>query len=291
MRSVRGRALWLATGAIAILAAAQWLRTPSVPYVVASIVATALTLVAALRFDGRKKWAAVFIIAMGAFSIASAIAQRSIARVDNAWDAYRADIEFGAADQLERALLSTSASLSQAARRALDAPAEERAAFEKLGGLVDSWSGERGVVLYRAGRPVAWAGTTRVSTDDLTAPLGASFTPFYLTLYATATRGDARAVATALVHADPPTDRLARPLDAAVARRSGVRGYEYERASAAPGGYTMFASRTDTLFGARPAAITASEARLRAVELATRRGAVLLGVAVSAWASPLRTLR
>ena len=291
MDSVRGRALWLATGAIAILAAAQWLRTPSVPYVVASIVATALTLVAALRFDGRKKWAAGFIVAMGAFSIASAIAQRSIARVDTAWDAYRADIEFGAADQLERALLATSASLSQAARRALDAPVEEAAAFDKLAGLVDSRSGERGVVLYRAGRPVAWAGTTRVSTDDLTAPLGASFTPFYLTLYATATRGDARAVATALVHADPPTDRLARPLDAAVARRSGVRRYEYARASAAPGGYTMFASRTDTLFGARPAAITASEARLRAVELATRRGAVLLGVAlafllVGSWARP-----
>jgi signal transduction histidine kinase len=291
MRSVRGRALWLATGAIAILAAAQWLRTPSVPYLVASIVATAVTLVAALRFGGRKKWAAGFIGAMSVFAVAAAIAQRSIARIDSAWDAYRADIEFGAAEHLESELLATSTSLSQAARAALDAPADEHAAFENLAGLLDNRSGERGVVLYRAGRPVAWAGTTRLGTDGLVAPLGAAFTPFYLTLYATATRGDARAVATALVHADPPTDRLARALDAAVARRSGVRGYEYEHAREAPAGYTMFASRTDTLFGARPSPIAPSEARLRAVEQATRRGAVLLGVAlafllIGSWARP-----
>jgi len=228
---------------------------------------------------------------MAAFVAAAAIAQRSIGRIDRSWDAYRADIEFGAADRLERALLSTASNLGDAAAAALAAPAEPDGAFATLSRIVGRGDGERGLVLYRNGQPIAWAGMSRISADTLNARLGATFTPFYLTLYATATRGDLRAVATALVHADPPADRLAKPLDADVARTAGVRGYEYEPADATASGFTMFASRTDTLFGARPSAITPSEARLRAVEGATRRGAVLLAVAVAflligAWARP-----
>src|SRR5689334_14949282 len=98
LRSVWTRALWLATGAIAVLAAAQWLRAPSVPYLVASTVATAITLAAALRFGAQRRWAIAFIAAMVAFVIAAAIAQRSVARIDQSWDAYRAEIEFGAAE-------------------------------------------------------------------------------------------------------------------------------------------------------------------------------------------------
>ena len=289
MRAV-WRALWLITGAIAVLAAAQWLRTPSVPYLVAFVVATALSLGAAVQYAVGRRWAFGFVAAMTAFGIAAAIAQRSVARIDREWDAYRTEIEFGAAARLERSLLSASAELSAAARRALDAPADRTSAFDALAPLA-AGEGERGVVLFRGGRPEAWAGTTRIVVDGLTAPFGAVFTPFYLTLYATAERGNARAVATALVHADPPTDRIAQPLDAGVALEAGVRGYEYTPASGAPAGFTMFASRTDTLFGARPAPVTPSEARLRAVETATRRGSVLLALAVAflligSWSRP-----
>jgi two-component system, NtrC family, nitrogen regulation sensor histidine kinase NtrY len=284
------RAVWLVTGAVAVLAAAQWLRMPSVPYLVGSTVATAITLGAALRYRAQRRWAAGFTATMTAFTVAAAIAQRSVARIDREWDAYRTDVEFGAAARLERALLGTAAELREVAQRALDAPVDPGAAFESLEPLAKG-PGERGVVLFRAGRPAAWAGTVRIMADGLTEQLGAVFTPFYLTLYASAQRDGVRAVATALVHADPPTDRLARPLDAIVARQAGVRGYEYQPAADAPSGFTMFASRTDTLFGARPAPITPSEARLRSVEQATRRGAVLLSVAVAflligSWARP-----
>ena len=265
MRSV-WRALWLSTGAVAVLAAAQWLRTPSVPYLVASIVATAVTLGVGLRFSAHRRWAIGFVATMTAFVVAAAIAQSSIGRIDREWDAYRADIEFGAADRLENALRSTASNLGDAAAAALLAPAELDGAFAALSRIVRRGDGERGLVLYRNGQPIAWAGMSRINADTLTARLGTTFTPFYLTLYATATRGDLRAVATALVHADPPADRLAKRLDAAVARAAGVRGYEYEPADGAASGFTMFASRTDTLFGARPSPITPSEARLRAVE-------------------------
>ena len=227
---------------------------------------------------------------MAAFVVASAVAQRSIARIDNEWDGYRTDVEFGAAARLERAMLATAAELTAAAERALDAPRRPADAFAALTPLTTG-IGERGVVLLRNGRPTAWAGTTRIVVDGLRARLGVSFSPFYLTLYATAERGDMRAVATALVHADPPSDRLTRPLDAMIAREAGVRGYEYQTAADAPSGFTMFASRSDTLFGARPAPVTPSEARLRAVEQAARRGTIILAVAVvflliGAWSRP-----
>jgi hypothetical protein len=92
LRSVWVRALWLSTGAVAVIAAAQWLRTPSVPYLVASIVATAITLLLAFRLAPRRRWAAGFVAAMSAFAIAAAIAQSSSARIDRAWVAYRAEI-------------------------------------------------------------------------------------------------------------------------------------------------------------------------------------------------------
>ena len=290
MRSVWGRVLWLVAGAVSVLTAAQWLRTPSVPYLAACVVATAAAAAIAFASGARRRWVAGFIVAMGAFTVAAAVAQRSIARIDREWDAYRTDIELGAAARLERAMLSTASELTAAAQRALDAPAADSAAFNAVAGLA-AGPGERGIVLFRGGKPAAWAGTTRIVVDALTDRLGASFTPFYLTLYATAQRGDTRAVATALIHADPPTDRLARPLDAVIAREAGVRGYEYAIRPDAPGGFMTFASRADTLFGARPAAITPSEARLRAVEQATRRGAIILAVAIgflliAAWSRP-----
>src|SRR5690349_15203371 len=88
LRSVRGRAIWLVTGAVAILAAAEWLRAPSVPYLVTSAVATALTLAAAVRFGPRSRWTAGFIVTMVVFAIAAAMAQRSIARIDQSWNTY-----------------------------------------------------------------------------------------------------------------------------------------------------------------------------------------------------------
>ena len=151
MRSVGGRTLWLLTGALAVLAAAQWLRTPSVPYLVASSVATAATVGAALAFRTRRRWVAGFAVAMTAFAVASAVAQRSVARIDREWDAYRADIEFGAAERLERAMLSTATELTAAANRALDVPADT-AAFEALEPLVRG-AGERGIVVFGADAP------------------------------------------------------------------------------------------------------------------------------------------
>jgi signal transduction histidine kinase len=292
VRSAWNRAAWLLTGGLAVVAAALWLRTPSVPYLVVCAAATAITLAVGFGVGAPRRWLVAFAAGMAAFVASAAVAERSAARIEQEWDAYRAEVEAGAAARLQGALVATAADLSAAATRALEAPDDPAGAFEFLERSANG-AGERGVVLYRHGRPFAWAGQMRVSPDTLSGRLGASFTAFYLTLHATAERGDSRAVATALVHADPPADRLTRPLDARVARAAGVRGYDYQLAvdSGPAPGLTMLSSGTDTLFGFRPSPITPSEARLRAVEEATRRGAVVLAIAVAlllvgAWSRP-----
>ena len=292
MRSAWNRALWLLTGGLAVVAAALWLRTPSVPYLVVCAAATAITLAVGFGVDAPRRWLVAFATAMAAFVASAAVAERSAARIEQEWDSYRTEVEAGAAARLQGALLAAAADLSTAATRALDAPENPADAFEYLDRSANG-AGERGIVLYRRGRPLAWGGRMRVSPDTLSGRLGASFTSFYLTLHATAERGESRAVATALVHADPPADRLTQPLDARVARAAGVRGYDYQFAvdSARAPGFTMFSSGADTLLAFRPSPITPSEARLRAVEDATRRGAVLLAIAValllvSGWSRP-----
>ena len=231
---------------------------------------------------------------MVAFAVAAAIAQRSIARIDRSWDAYRAEIEFGRGGQARaRAARVGRESRRRRARGRWTRPPTPTDAFDALGALVERWRGRaRGrVVSERSAVRLGW-NRRALNPDTLEARLGAVFTPFYLTLYATAYSrrcacGGHRARFTRT--RQPIVSR--KPLDAAVARASGVRGYEYQPAAEAPSGFTMFASRTDTLFGARPSPITPSEARLRAVEQATRRGAVLLAVAlafllIGAWARP-----
>src|SRR5262245_9036047 len=67
--SVWGRALWLVAGALAVLTAAQWLRTPSVPYLVICIVATAASIAVAVPFGARRRWVAGFVATMTAFVV------------------------------------------------------------------------------------------------------------------------------------------------------------------------------------------------------------------------------
>src|SRR5687768_11991653 len=67
LRSVWGRAMWLVAGGIAVLSAALWLRTPSVPYLAACAVATAASLAVALASGTRRRWVAGYVFAMAAF--------------------------------------------------------------------------------------------------------------------------------------------------------------------------------------------------------------------------------
>ena len=91
---------------VAVLAAAQWLRTPSVPYLVGSIVATALTLGAGAALRRASAWAIGVRRGDGGVRrwpppSRSARSRGSIATGTR----IAPEIEFGAAARLERALL------------------------------------------------------------------------------------------------------------------------------------------------------------------------------------------
>jgi two-component system nitrogen regulation sensor histidine kinase NtrY len=276
--------------ALAVLAGAGWLRTPAEPYLVVCALATGASMLLALRAGDRRWTPLTVLVVMLGFSALAFGAQRGLSRVDRDWNDYRATLEFTSADALQRELLTEARALQAAAARALEVAGDTLGSFDAVNALVRGQA-ERGVVVYHAGRPIAWAGKVRVPTRQLEAPLGAIFSSFYLTLYATATRGTDRAVATALVHAEPPADRISRPLDVHVATETGVRGFQYGSPADAQPGFMLFASRRDTLFAARPAPVTQGEERLRLLERAQVRGGALLAAAVltmlvAAWRRP-----
>src|SRR5204863_2692601 len=122
----------------------------------------------------------------------------------------------------------------------------------------------------------AWAGQPHVPTDSLVRPVGVSGTAFYLALFATATSGTQRAVATRLLYAIPPADRLAPSLATDVAARAGVAGFEFVPVSdsaAMIGGHVVRVGG-GALFVARPLLLTQGEVQLRVLE----RGRLLVGL-------------
>ncbi len=263
---------WSAAAAIAVLLAARWLRAPDLPYLVATVCATVATLaLAAPRRGPGTSAARAASVLLTAFALAGMAGQYALWRIDQFWPAVSQDVVARAQGTAQQALGRLSASLTRTATRALDAPSDPPAAFDAvrrvLGQAVDP---ERGIVLYRNGGPVAWAGTIRTPPSD--APgLSVTWSDFYVTLQAAVTRGASRAVATVLLHADPPADRLSMALDEVITRRTGVSGLAFNRA----GG--------DTLVTVEPIAPRVDVARPAAIERARRRGVALLALAVIAF--------
>ena len=222
--------LWWSTAlAIALLAAAGWLRVARLEYLVAAWIATLASVPLAWRTRGReRKWRLAATLFSLVTSVLMSAAHARVSAASRDWPAFESQLVRNAAARLDAQLTQAAEEVSDAARAALEAPASQGAAFEYLRGNANG-SGERAVVLYENGAPLAWAGVTRIATDTLHAPLGATMTPFYATLHAVAQRGTRRAVATVLVHAEPPASAFARPLDASASRTPGVLGFSFAR--------------------------------------------------------------
>jgi len=285
---------WGAAATVAALAGALWLREPGVLYLAVCAAATAAALLLARLHPvrARRLWATPCAAMAAVFCVAVAPTQWTLTRIDRAWDAYAADVQARSTARLGAALTDAARALTRRAERALDAPVEPRPAFRWLAPLVRDGRQEA-VVLYRAGVPAAWAGLLRIVPDSGARPYAASSNGFYVTLQATARRGTQRAVATEVVHAEPPADHLVSALDARIARRSGVRGFDIMPPSAAaeggaPGAARLVFSPGGTpLFVAAPRALERGEARLRAVEDGRTRGAPLLALALAFFGATL----
>jgi two-component system nitrogen regulation sensor histidine kinase NtrY len=276
--------LWTAVAGAALVTGAWWLRSPSVRYLVASIAATGLATVVALRLPRpARRWAVGAVGTLLLFGAVAFVAQCDLDRIERDWPRYRATLVSRGEAALSDEVGVAAAALRDLAARALVAPAEPRRAFDVLAGAVGRHA-ERGVVLYRAGRPVAWAGRIQLSPDSLSAALGAQEGAFYVTLYAVAERGDARAVATAVISADPPADRLIPAVANRIARRIGLHAIEVSVPDAGHGDAgdwgVAYAPAGDTVLLARAVPPGREEARLLALERVRLVGLVLAALGV-----------
>ncbi len=274
---------WSLTTTVALLSASWWLHAPRVEYLVACTTATAMALACTPWLRGnQRRWA----IACGALLVGSIVvglqAQARLHAIQTDWNALRAELEATGLAKLRGELESTAQDLSETARRALGAAGSREASFRALAGLTRGES-ERGVAIQRGDSIAAWAGRMRNSPDSLRAPVGVVASPFFLSLYATAQRGNERGIASALVYAAAPADRLSNPLAARVASEAGLSGFAFAPPSdstPAPDALRFSVGR-QPLFDVRPIPLEQDELALRVAQKARLEVGILLALGLS----------
>lgn len=219
--------------ALAVLLAARWLQDPDI-WVLALLGAVVLALgVLTWRQRDNASWRRLLFVLAGALMVG--VAGRfhlQMSALDSNTERVRDARAVKGARALRIAFEARTEALQRLARSALGVPRDAVGAFDALALLAPAGS-ENAVLLVRGGKPVAWSGRLVVSLDSLRAPSGIISTPFYLVAYVTASRGQDLAVATLLLHADPPADGLTQALDARIAAATGVQGFLYAEPAAA----------------------------------------------------------
>jgi signal transduction histidine kinase len=271
---------WAFATAVVLVAGAAWLASPRVGYLAAALGATTVAIVAVIRSrQGPRQWPLVTSALLLLFTALGLAADRAIARVADGWESYNRDAITRGSAALDSELTSAGRELAERARQALDAPRDADSAFAFLGSFADGW-GERGIVLYRDAIPLAWSGRVRIATDTLVQPIGFATSEFYLALYATAQRGSDRAVATLLVEARPPADRLSEPLERIVAERVGVADFHFaDHADSTALGFFVHGATARPLM-VSPAPLVQQRVLLATLEGARVRGTVILALAL-----------
>lgn len=272
---------WLLTAAALVLLTASWIRAPrpalAVGLLAGFVILAALTRRARLDAFRRR----IAFVGLGVLLLVTAVSYHAeIRSLDRREEAVREQMVRRATSALAEAIAEEAESLEVIAAAALNVPTAGDAGFAALAGLVPP-GGPRAVLRARAGRPVAWSGRLLIALDSLPAPVGVVATPFYLVAYAAEQRGADLAVATSVIHAEPPADALADALATRLAAATGVLGFAFadaHLARALPGaGIVSFAGTP--LLAVRAVAPSGSVLRMRAWEhTLPRAGALLAGL-------------
>lgn len=269
---------WIAAFAVALLALSRWLSATSVGYLLVAATATAVAMALVIAAASDRRWALVCAAGLAMALVLAANTQTQLARLRRDWPAERHRLSDAAVALLARDVGRAAERMESLARDALSAPGDRGAAF--------AWLRDRGtsadetVVLFRGDSAFAWTGQPQVPVDSLDRPLGVAAMPFYLALYATAGGGDGgRAVATRLLYAVSPADRIAPSIAGDAARRSGVARYEFAPSAdsaSLPGARVLYAGGAG-LVAVRPVLFTQGEVQLRLLE----RARLLVGIALA----------
>ncbi len=283
-------AWWPVAAATALVAASQWLSGTSVDYLAAAALATGVALAGLRAVPARGRWWAIAsssALVLGL--VIAAYSQAKLYRVDHQWADIRSSLGSDAMAALDRQVDQAGAEMRRAADRALTVPGDTAAAFAALAPLVTG-PDDGGIVLYDGGRPLAWAGQVQVSTDSLTDSIGVTRSAFYTSLFVVAERGRRRAVATRLLDASPPADRLTRPIAGEVASLVGIPGFDFaaEPDPAHPGEWQALWAHTQVLAYARPQPLSQAVVRLEILQgarllVASILAVALVGFLIGAW--------
>ncbi len=219
-------------------------------------------------------------------------ANRAMSRIASEWPSIEAELRRSVARELDATIARAADWVRTSAAQATRLPNGQYRPFRELELLQNEAGGEaeRGIVVYRAERPWAWAGILRQSIDSAAESLGVAISPFYVSLYASADSGNRHAVAMQLLHAEEPADALTRPPDASLAARDGLARLSY---APQPLDSTWHPIVVDgrTLLAVQAVPLAPEEFRQRRLERARARVAALLGLGVIlllgvAWRQP-----
>ncbi len=251
--------------------------------------ATATAVAGAVAFGlaaGQKRWTLACVVLLAMALAAAANTQRQLALLRGRWPAERARIAERALSELTSDVTRSASSLRARAVSALAAgtPPDRDAAFREM---IDYGDRDEAVALYDGEAAIAWTGRPRVALDSLTAPVGVAATPFHLELYAVARDGQRRAVASRLLYANSPADRMAESLGGSIAARRAIAGFRFAPArdsAALDGGRVVRVGQgaeAPALFAVAADPLTEGEVRLRLLERARLRVGACLAVALA----------
>jgi hypothetical protein len=194
-------------------------------------------------------------------------------RIDAAEDAIRG---------LQRSLNETRERLDERATNALNAPADAPAAFDFLSKRSPQREGES-VMLFDHGRPLAWSGETRTDLESVTAPVSVTFSPFYITLNVTRSTAVRRAVASMVIQAAPPADRITASIEDQVAPAQGAASYSFAPPESVRAGPVVLTASGAPVLRAIPHLATAEEIGFRRASMLRARGAIALVILLIAF--------
>ena len=274
----------------AVLAAAEWLRTPAAA--LSWLAAAAGVAAIALLIDRARVSTAFLALALGFMAAQLVVTQRSLAAIEGDWPAQReARIEaYG-----ERVGGELRAALREAVRLAAigaeAASLERTQAFRRLAAATPRTGIERGIVILDSvGAPWAWAGRHRLPAEPEGDSIAVRAVPYYVLLETRRHSGDRVAVASVLVWADSAVADGDRSLAERFRGATEVGLLVYPPGAAPEGNSDIFDYLEPTtqgrrlLFSVQPVPPQQAEARARVFD---RGGTAVLWLALIALALAL----
>jgi signal transduction histidine kinase len=213
--------------AAVVIALAAWVRSPSTA--IGAVAAAGQLAAAFVAWREARRFAAASFVLIGAATGALVVAdaRSALPSATGAVSVRAASFEH----ELANAVAET--------QRRLVSSAAEAAAGARPSDALPPLSSDAGLILYSGDSAVAWSGRTVVPTDRLWERSGVVVTPLYVVQYAAALHGARRAVATNVLSARAPADRLTRALTSVVGANGAARFDVVPASGGPPGGTTV----------------------------------------------------